>query len=120
MFLEYLLSWPLPWQRSSIPFSLLMSFLSARRNLLKFCSDYGSYVDSKVVSWLLPTPLSISLGEMRKRYEADGYIWVEHLILREDIYDMRGLYFQPPFDPPACSKPSKFLGIIVKLTLSPT
>jgi len=32
---------------------------------------------------------------MRKRYETDGYLWVKHLIPREDVYDMRALYSQP-------------------------
>ncbi|MCJ1391186.1 hypothetical protein MMC18_004048 [Xylographa bjoerkii] len=65
----------------------------APRELPKLRSNYGNYVDRNTISWLRPTPLSTPLDEMRKRYEADGYLWVKHLIPREDVYDMRELYF---------------------------
>ena len=66
------------------------------KELPKLRSNYGSYVDHNTVSWLRPTSLSTSLDEMRKQYEADEYLWVKHLIPREDVYDMRELYVQPP------------------------
>ena len=57
----------------------------------KLRSNHGNYVDSGAVSWLRPTALSVPLEEMRERYAADGYLWVKHLIPREDVNDMREL-----------------------------
>lgn len=67
----------------------------APKELPKLRSNHGNYVDGNTISWLRPTALSTPLEEMRKRYETDGYLWVKHLIPREDVYDMRELYSQP-------------------------
>ena len=69
------------------------------KQLPKLRSNYGNYVDSNTVSWLRATPLSTPLEEMRKRYEEDGYLWVKHLLPREDVYDMRELYDPTPPHP---------------------
>lgn len=84
----------------------------APKELPKLRSNYGNYVDSNTISWMLPTVLSTPVEEMRKRYETDGYLWVKHLIPREDVYDMRELYFQPRSAPTPCSQPSRLPSII--------
>ncbi|MCJ1448200.1 MAG: hypothetical protein MMC23_008714 [Stictis urceolatum] len=67
---------------------------SSPANAPKFRTNNGGYIDSDVVGWLKPTPKDTPVEEMRRRYEADGYLWVKNVIPREDVYDMREHYFQ--------------------------
>lgn len=52
-------------------------------------SNHGGYVDPSLTGWLRPTPADMSLEEMRKRFDEDGYIWVKGLIPRKAVMDMR-------------------------------
>lgn len=52
-------------------------------------SNQGGHVAQASTGWMLPTPRSIPIQEMRSRYERDGYIWVKNIIPRDDVLDMR-------------------------------
>ena len=54
----------------------------------------GKNVDLSSTGWMLPTPKDTPLEEMRRRYEDTGYLWVKHLLPREDVYDVREQYVQ--------------------------
>ena len=46
-------------------------------------------VELSSTGWMLPTPPTTTIDEMRKRYDETGYLWVKNLLPREDVYDMR-------------------------------
>ena len=52
----------------------------------------GKIVDLSSTGWMHPTPIDTPLEEMRKRYDDTGYLWVKHLLPREDVYDVREQY----------------------------
>ncbi|MCJ1447920.1 MAG: hypothetical protein MMC23_008432 [Stictis urceolatum] len=57
-------------------------------------TNYGSPIDSQMLSWLTPTTKDTPLSEIRARYRRDGYIWIKDIIPRSDVFDMRERYFQ--------------------------
>ncbi|OCK80634.1 hypothetical protein K432DRAFT_297285 [Lepidopterella palustris CBS 459.81] len=63
------------------------------KQLPKLRSNYGSYVDSNTVGWMLPTPADTPIKEIRKRFENDGFVWMKGVIPRGDVLDMREHYF---------------------------
>lgn len=64
--------------------------LSFQANELpKLRSNYGKYVDPASIGFLRPTPVDTPIDEMRRRFEEDGYVWIKHLLPREDVLDMR-------------------------------
>ena len=57
----------------------------------------GSNVELSSTGWMLPTPDTTPIAEMRKRYDETGYLWVKNLLPREDVYDMREQYVRRGF-----------------------
>ena len=57
-------------------------------------TNYGAPIDPDMVHWLTPTYKDTPLQEIRARYARDGYIWMKHVIPREDVFDLREQYFQ--------------------------
>ena len=62
------------------------------QNLPRLRFNRGKNFDLSSTGWMLPTPKDTPLEEMRKRYDDTGYLWVQHLLPREDVYDMREQY----------------------------
>lgn len=52
-------------------------------------SNRGKYIDQKSTGWMRSTSLDTPMEEMRKRFAEDGYLWIKHLMPREDVLDMR-------------------------------
>ena len=61
--------------------------------LPKLRSNFGSHLNSDLVRWMLETPITTPLEEVRRRFEEDGYIFVKNVMPREDVLDMREAYF---------------------------
>ena len=57
--------------------------------LPKIRSNHGSEVDPASIGWLRPTSVDTPLEEMRRRFKADGYVYIKGLIPRKDVLDMR-------------------------------
>ncbi|KAK0779444.1 hypothetical protein LTR74_017319 [Friedmanniomyces endolithicus] len=57
-------------------------------------SNYGDYLDQSSVGWLKETLTTASLGEMRQRFDQDGYLFIKGLIPRDDVLDVRQKYFE--------------------------
>ncbi len=79
-------------QQPPQPAHVLTSF-TLSRPAPKQRTNYGSYVDTSIVSWLRPTPRDTPLSEMQRRYAQDGYVWIKNVIPRDDVYDFRQTYF---------------------------
>ena len=62
-------------------------------SLPKLRSNYGDFLDQDTVGWMLETPISTPIEEMRRRFDRDGYIFVKGVMPREDVLDMREAYF---------------------------
>lgn len=62
---------------------------STTKELPTLRSNQGDYVAPASTGWMLPTPISTPIAEMRARYERDGYLWVKNVLPREDVLDMR-------------------------------
>jgi phytanoyl-CoA hydroxylase len=62
--------------------------------LPKLRSNYGPHLDQGSVGWLKETTVDTPLDEMRKRFDDDGYLYIKHLIPREDVLDVRQKYFE--------------------------
>ena len=45
-----------------------------------------------MVGWLRETSVDTPVGEMRARFDEDGYVFIKGLIPREDVLDMREKY----------------------------
>jgi phytanoyl-CoA hydroxylase len=56
-------------------------------------TNYGSFIDTAIVSWLQPSPRNTPLSEMKRRYHEDGYIWIKNVLPPSDVYDFRQTYF---------------------------
>ncbi|KAK4501807.1 hypothetical protein PRZ48_007616 [Zasmidium cellare] len=61
--------------------------------LPKLRSNYGAHLDPTTVAWMRETPADTPLSEMRRRFEQEGYIFVKHLLPREDVLSVRSAYF---------------------------
>ena len=52
-------------------------------------SNEGNPIDVASTGWMHSVTTDTPIEEMRARYELDGYLWVKHLLPREDVLDMR-------------------------------
>jgi phytanoyl-CoA hydroxylase len=50
-------------------------------------SNHGSHIPG--AGWLKPTSADTPIEEMRRRYEEDGYLYVNGLLPRKAVLDMR-------------------------------
>lgn len=63
--------------------------------LPQICSNEGPHISPTGVDWLRPSDPDTPLDELRRRFREDGYVWIKHLLPREDVLDMREAYFRP-------------------------
>jgi phytanoyl-CoA hydroxylase len=55
---------------------------------------YDGPLTSKNAAFLRPSDPGSSMEELRKRYHEDGYLFLKHLLSREDVLEARKQYFE--------------------------
>jgi hypothetical protein len=55
-------------------------------------TNCGAFVDQNFVSYMKPSCPDTPLAELRDRFESDGYVFIQGLIPRQDVLDVREEY----------------------------
>jgi ectoine hydroxylase-related dioxygenase (phytanoyl-CoA dioxygenase family) len=69
-----------------------MSALAPDRSLVS--NNFTLSNQPERLGWLTPTDPHQPIGVLREQYEAQGYVWLKHLLDPDEVWDFRRRYFE--------------------------